>query len=46
MIVICVMDDHGGMLFNHRRQSQDRILRARILQRTIFYQRRRNYNLI
>lgn len=33
MIVICVMDDHGGMLFNHRRQSQDRILRARILQR-------------
>ena len=34
MIVICVMDDHGGMLFNHRRQSQDRILRAWILQRT------------
>ena len=34
MIVICVIDDHGGMLFNHRRQSQDRILRARILQRT------------
>lgn len=28
MIVICVMDDHGGMLFNHRRQSQDRILRG------------------
>lgn len=34
MIVICVMDNHGGMLFNHRRQSQDRILRAWILQRT------------
>lgn len=34
MIVICVIDDHGGMLFNHRRQSQDRVLREHILQRT------------
>ncbi len=34
MIVICVVDDHGGMLFNHRRQSQDCVLRKRILQRT------------
>lgn len=33
MIVICVIDDHGGMLFNHRRQSQDCVLRKRILQR-------------
>ncbi len=34
MIVICAIDDHGGMLFNHRRQSQDCVLRKRILQRT------------
>ena len=33
MIVICVMDDHGGMLFHHRRQSQDRLLREDLLSR-------------
>lgn len=33
MHVICVIDDGGGMLFNHRRQSQDRVLRQRILAR-------------
>lgn len=31
MIVIVALDDRGGMLFNHRRQSQDRLLRERIL---------------
>lgn len=31
MIVIVVLDERGGMLFNQRRQSQDRILRDRIL---------------
>ena len=30
MIVIACVDDHGGMMFNHRRQSQDRVLRAHI----------------
>lgn len=34
MIILCAIDDHGGMLFNHRRQSQDCVLRNRILQRT------------
>ena len=33
IIIVCV-DDHFGMLFNQRRQSQDRILRERILQIT------------
>ena len=31
MIVIVAVDDRGGMMFNHRRQSQDRILRERVL---------------
>lgn len=31
MILITAVDDSGGLLFNHRRQSQDRLLRARIL---------------
>ena len=26
MIVIACLDDNGGMMFNHRRQSQDRML--------------------
>lgn len=30
MIVIACLDDNGGMMFNHRRQSQDRVLRAHI----------------
>lgn len=29
-IIVCV-DDNNGMLFNHRRQSQDRVLRQRVL---------------
>ncbi len=28
-LIICI-DDAGGMMFNHRRQSQDRVLRARL----------------
>lgn len=31
MIVISCIDDNGGTMFNRRRQSQDRALRARIL---------------
>ena len=31
MIAIVCIDDKGGMLFNHRRQSQDRMLRADLL---------------
>lgn len=31
MILIACVDDHMGMQFNHRRQSQDRILREHIL---------------
>ena len=34
MILIVCVDDHNGMMFNHRRQSQDRILRADILELT------------
>ncbi len=34
MIPIVCIDDSGGMLFNHRRQSQDRLLRARVLEQT------------
>ena len=34
MIVIACVDDKMGMLFNHRRQSQDSVLRKRILQIT------------
>lgn len=32
MIAIVCIDDKNGMLFNHRRQSQDRLLRADLLQ--------------
>ena len=31
MIVIVCIDDNNGMMFNRRRQSQDRILRANFL---------------
>ncbi|SMC61990.1 ribonuclease Z [Papillibacter cinnamivorans] len=34
MIIIACVDDDMGMMFNHRRQSQDRILRERILEVT------------
>lgn len=34
MILIVCVDDHNGMMFNHRRQSQDRILRGDILELT------------
>lgn len=30
MIIIVCLDDNGGMMFNHRRQSQDRVLRRKI----------------
>lgn len=32
MIVITCIDDNGGTMFNHRRQSQDRILRSKIVE--------------
>ena len=31
MIMVVCIDDKGGMLFNHRRQSQDRLLRLDLL---------------
>lgn len=31
MKLICCIDNHGGMMFNHRRQSQDREVRRDIL---------------
>jgi len=31
MIAVICIDDRGGMLFNRRRQSQDRLLRADLL---------------
>ena len=34
MIVIVCMDNRKGMMFHHRRQSQDRILRKHILEMT------------
>lgn len=34
MILIACVDDKFGMLFNRRRQSQDRMLRERVLQLT------------
>ena len=34
MILIAALDDKNGMMFNHRRQSQDSLLRAHILNRT------------
>ena len=30
-VIVCV-DDNGGMLFNHRRQSRDRVICERVLQ--------------
>ena len=33
MILIVCVDDDMGMAFNHRRQSQDRLLRRRLLER-------------
>lgn len=35
MIIILCVDAENGMLFNHRRQSQDRVLRENILQLTV-----------
>lgn len=34
MIVITCIDDGNGTMFNHRRQSQDRVLRDRIARRS------------
>ena len=34
MILIAAVDDRGGLTFNRRRQSQDRILRQQILSMT------------
>lgn len=34
MIVIACLDNDGGMMFNQRRQSQDRYLRDRIVEMT------------
>jgi len=34
MIIISCVDDDMGMMFNHRRQSQDRVLRERVLEAT------------
>ena len=34
MIAIVCLDDKGGMMFNHRRQSRDKILCAQILKMT------------
>lgn len=31
MILIICIDENGGMLFNNRRQSQDKVLRQRLL---------------
>lgn len=35
MIVIVAVDDRNGMMFNRRRQSQDRVLREHILDMTV-----------
>ena len=32
MIIVACLDDKGGMMFNHRRQSQDRVLRTHLLE--------------
>ena len=32
MILVVCIDDKGGMIFNHRRQSQDRLLREDLLE--------------
>ena len=31
MIVMVCIDDHNGMMFNHRRQSRDRAVIERVL---------------
>lgn len=31
MNIICIVDDHNGMMFNHRRLSRDHILNEKIL---------------
>ncbi len=31
MIILAAVDESSGMMFNHRRQSQDRVLREKIL---------------
>ena len=35
MTVIVCLDDRGGMTFNHRRQSQDRCVRERVIQMAV-----------
>ena len=35
MIIIAAVDDRNGMMFNHRRQSQDKVLREKILSLTL-----------
>lgn len=32
MIILIAVDDDNGLMFNHRRQSMDRVLRERIVQ--------------
>ena len=32
MIIMVCVDDNNGMMFNKRRQSQDRVLRQRMLE--------------
>ena len=34
MIIIATVDNKNGLMFNHRRQSQDKILREKILEIT------------
>lgn len=34
MTVIAFIDDTGGMMFNHRRQSQDRVALQKIIEMT------------
>lgn len=31
MLIFCAVDDDNGLMFNHRRQSMDRVLRERIV---------------
>lgn len=32
MNIVCIVDDHNGMMFNHRRLSRDHILMEKILE--------------
>lgn len=34
MIIIAAVDNHNGLMFNHRRQSRDKILQEKILEMT------------